>query len=97
MLDFIKIGLILIEVTLSIVVLVRASNKNVLKDADDVLFVFIWPLFALLKIFAFLILFKSNFAIITIFLCCLMDFIMFIDLYSESKAGIKSVYLKIKL
>ena len=96
MFDFIKIGLILIEVTLSIVVLVRASNKNVLKDADDVLFVFIWPLFALLKIFAFLILFKSNFAIITIFLCCLMDF-MFIDLYSESKAGIKSVYLKIKL
>lgn len=96
MFDFIKIGLILIEVILSIVVLVCASNKDKLKAADDVLFVFSWPLFALLKIFAFLILFKSNFAIITIFLCCLMDF-MFIDLYSESKAGIKSVYLKIKL
>lgn len=96
MINFIKIGLILIEVTLSVVVLFRASNKDVIKTIDDKIFVFIWPLFALLKIFAFLILFKSNFAIITIFLCCLMDF-MFIDLYSESKAGIKSVYLKIKL
>lgn len=96
MLDFIKISLILFEVILSAVVLVRASNKNVLKDADDVLFVFIWPLFALLKIFAFLILFKSNFIIITIVPCCLFNFI-FIDLYSESNAGIKSTCYKIKL
>ena len=96
MLDFIKISLILIEVALSIVVLVRASNKDVLKGADDVLFVFIWPLFALLKVFAFLILFKSNFAIIVITLWCLMDFI-FIDLFSESNAGVKSVGHKIKL
>lgn len=96
MINFIKIGLILIEVALSIVVLVRASNKDVLKGADDVLFVFIWPLFALLKVFAFLILFESNFIIITIVPCCLLNFI-FIDLYSESNAGIKSVCHKIKL
>lgn len=96
MLDFIKISLILFEVILSAVVLVRASNKDVLKGADDVLFVFIWPLFALLKVFAFLILFESNFIIITIVPCCLLNFI-FIDLYSESNAGIKSTCYKIKL
>lgn len=96
MLDFVKISLILFEVILSAVVLVRASNKDVLKGADDVLFVFIWPLFALLKVFAFLILFESNFIIITIVPCCLFDFI-FIDLYSESNAGIKSTCYKIKL
>ena len=91
MFEIIKIGLIL-----SAVVLVRASNKDVLKGADDVLFVFIWPLFALLKVFAFLILFESNFIIITIVPCCLLNFI-FIDLYSESNAGIKSTCYKIKL
>lgn len=96
MFEIIKIGLILIEVILSAVVLVRASNKDVLKGADDVLFVFIWPLFALLKVFAFLILFESNFIIITIVPCCLLNFI-FIDLYSESNAGIKSTCYKIKL
>lgn len=96
MLDFIKISLILFEVILSAVVLVRASNKDVLKGADDVLFVFTWPLFALLKVFAFLILFESNFIIITIVPCCLVNFI-FIDLYSESNAGIKSTCYKIKL
>lgn len=96
MLDFIKISLILFEVILSAVVLVRASNKDVLKGADDVLFVFTWPLFALLKVFAFLILFESNFIIITIVPCCLLNFI-FIDLYSESNAGIKSTCYKIKL
>lgn len=96
MLDFIKISLILFEVILSAVVLVRASNKDVHKGADDVLFVFIWPLFALLKVFAFLILFESNFIIITIVPCCLLNFI-FIDLYSESNAGIKSTCYKIKL
>lgn len=96
MLDFVKISLILFEVILSAVVLVRASNKDVLKGADDVLFVFIWPLFALLKVFAFLILFESNFIIITIVPCCLLNF-MFIDLYSESNAGIKSTCYKIKL
>lgn len=96
MLDFIKISLILFEVILSAVVLVRASNKDVLKGADDVLFVFIWPLFALLKVFAFLILFESNFIIITIVPCCLLNFI-FIDLYSESNAGIKSTCYKIKV
>jgi hypothetical protein len=96
MLDFVKISLILFEVILSAVVLVRASNKDVLKGADDVLFVFIWPLFALLKVFAFLILFESNFIIITIVPCCLLNFI-FIDLYSESNAGIKSTCYKIKL
>lgn len=96
MLDFIKISLILFEVILSAVVLVRASNKDVHKGADDVLFVFIWPLFALLKVFAFLILFELNFIIITIVPCCLLNFI-FIDLYSESNAGIKSTCYKIKL
>lgn len=96
MFEIIKIGLILIEVILSAVVLVRASNKDVLKGADDGLFVFIWPLFALLKVFAFLILFESNFIIITIVPCCLLNFI-FIDLYSESNAGIKSTCYKIKL
>lgn len=96
MLDFVKISLILFEAILSAVVLVRASNKDVLKGADDVLFVFIWPLFALLKVFAFLILFESNFIIITIVPCCLLNFI-FIDLYSESNAGIKSTCYKIKL
>lgn len=96
MLDFVKISLILFEVILSAVVLVRASNKDVLKGADDVLFVFTWPLFALLKVFAFLILFESNFIIITIVPCCLLNFI-FIDLYSESNAGIKSTCYKIKL
>lgn len=96
MLDFVKISLILFEVILSAVVLVRASNIDVLKGADDVLFVFIWPLFALLKVFAFLILFESNFIIITIVPCCLLNFI-FIDLYSESNAGIKSTCYKIKL
>ena len=96
MLDFVKISLILFEVILSAVVLVRASNKDLLKGADDVLFVFIWPLFALLKVFAFLILFESNFIIITIVPCCLLNF-MFIDLYSESNAGIKSTCYKIKL
>lgn len=96
MLDFVKISLILFEVILSAVVLVRASNKDVLKGADDVLFVFIWPLFALLKVFAFLILFESNFIIITIVPCCLLNFI-FIDLYSKSNAGIKSTCYKIKL
>lgn len=96
MLDFVKISLILFEVILSAVVLVRASNKDVLKGADDVLFVFIWPLFALLKVFAFLILFESNFIIITIVPCCLLNFI-FIDLYSEYKANIKSTLYKIKL
>lgn len=96
MLDFVKISLILFEVILSAVVLVRASNKYVLKGADDVLFVFTWPLFALLKVFAFLILFESNFIIITIVPCCLLNFI-FIDLYSESNAGIKSTCYKIKL
>lgn len=96
MLDFIKISLILFEVILSAVVLVRASNKDVHKGADDVLFVFIWPLFALLKVFAFLILFESNFIIITIVPCCWLNFI-FIDLYSESNAGIKSTCYKIKL
>lgn len=96
MLDFVKISLILFEVILSAIVLVRASNKDVLKGADDVLFVFIWPLFALLKVFAFLILFESNFIIITIVPCCLLNFI-FIDLYSESNAGIKSTCYKIKL
>ena len=96
MFEIIKIGLILIEVILSAVVLVRASNKDVLKGADDVLFVFIWPLFALLKVFAFLILFESNFIIITIVPCCLLNFI-FIDLYSESNASIKSTCYKIKL
>ena len=96
MLDFVKISLILFEVILSAVVLVRASNKDVLKGAEDVLLVFIWPLFALLKVFAFLILFESNFIIITIVPCCLLNFI-FIDLYSESNAGIKSTCYKIKL
>lgn len=96
MLDFVKISLILFEVILSAVVLVRASNKDVLKGVDDVLFVFTWPLFALLKVFAFLILFESNFIIITIVPCCLLNFI-FIDLYSESNAGIKSTCYKIKL
>lgn len=96
MLDFIKISLILIEVALSVIVLVRASNKNIPKDVDDKIFVFIWPLFSLVKIFAFLILFESNFIIITIVPCCLLNFI-FIDLYSESNAGIKSTCYKIKL
>lgn len=96
MLDFIKIGLILIEVTLSIVVLVRAGNKDVLKDADDALFMFTWPLFALIKIFAFLIVFESKFAITVIVLGCLMDFI-FIDLFSDNKTGLKSACHKIKL
>ena len=96
MLDFIKIGLILIEVALSVVVLFRANNKNVLKDADDVLFMFTWPVFALLKLFAFLILFESNLAIITIVLCCYLDF-MFIDLVSKYKTDIKSTRYKIKL
>ena len=96
MLDFIKISLILFEVILSAVVLVRASNKDVHKGADDVLFVFIWPLFALLKVFAFLILFESNFIIITIVPCCYLDF-MFIDLFSDYKTDIKSTCHKIKL
>ena len=96
MLDFIKISLILIEVALSVVVLFQASNKNVLKDADDVLFMFIWPLFALLKIFVFLIVFETNIVIIAIALCCYLDF-MFIDLFSDYKTDIKSVGHKIKL
>lgn len=96
MLDFIKISLILIEVALSVIVLVRASNKNIPKDVDDKIFVFIWPLFSFVKIFVFLILFELNIVIIIIALCCIIDFI-FIDLYSESKTGIKSTCYKIKL
>ena len=89
MLDFVKISLILFEVILSAVVLVRTSNKDVLKDADDKVFVLIWLLFALIKAFAFLGLFESNVVITVITLCCLMDFI-FIYSFSEYKANIKS-------
>lgn len=53
MFDFIKISLILFEVTLSAIVLVRTSNKDVLKDADDKVFVLIWLLFVLIKAFVF--------------------------------------------
>lgn len=96
MLDFVKISLILFEVILSAVVLVRTSNKDVLKDADDKVFVLIWLLFALIKAFAFLGLFESNVVITVITLCCLMDFI-FIYSFSEYKANIKSTLYKIKL
>lgn len=96
MLDFVKISLILFEVILSAVVLVRTSNKDVLKDADDKVFVLIWLLFALIKAFAFLGLFESNVVITVITLCCLMDFI-FIYSFSEYKASMKSTPYKIKV
>ena len=96
MLDFIKIDLILFEVALSAIVLVRTSNKDVLKDADDKVFALIWLLFALIKAFAFLGLFESNVVITVITLCCLMDFI-FIYSFSEYYASIKSTPYKIKV
>lgn len=96
MLDFIKISLIHFEFTLSAVVLVRTSNKDVLKDVDDKVFVLIWLSFVLIKAFAFLGLFESNVVITVITLCCLMDFI-FIYSFSEYKASMKSTPYKIKV
>lgn len=89
--DFIMLGLFLIEMALSAYILYQAS----VKDLDDILFMMIWPLFELIKAGGFLVVFKSDAIYIVVALFYMIDFV--ISAICGPTTNIKNTRHKIKL
>lgn len=90
--DFIKLGLFLIEIALSAYILYQSS----VKDPDDILFIIIWLLFELIKAGGVLLVFKSDAVYIVVALFYMIDFVI-ISAIGESTTNTKYTHHKIKL
>lgn len=90
--DFIMLGLFLIEMALSAYILYQSS----VKDPDDILFMMIWPLFELIKAGGFLVVFKSDAVYIVVALFYMIDFVI-ISVIHEHTTNIKYNHHKIKV
>ena len=80
--DFIMLGLFLIEMALS--------------SYDDILFIIFWPLFEVIKLGGFLMVSKSNMVYIVVALFYMIDFVI-ISVIHEHTTNIKYNHHKIKL
>lgn len=89
--DFIMLGLFLIEIALSAYILYQSS----VKDPDDILFMMIWPLFELIKAGGFLVVFKSDAVYIVVALFYMIDFVI-ISAICGPTTNTKYTYHKIK-
>ena len=90
--DFIMLGLFLIEMALSSYVLHYASFNG----SDDILFIIFWPLFDVIKLGGFLMVSKSNMVYIVVALFYMIDFVI-ISVIHEHTTNIKYNHHKIKL
>lgn len=90
--NFIMLGLFLIEMALSAYISYQAS----VKDPDDILFIIVWLLFELIKAGGFLVVFKSDAVYIVVALFYIIDFVI-ISAICGPTTNIKSTLHKIKL
>lgn len=90
--NFIMLGLFLVEIALSAYILYQSS----VKDPDDILFMMIWPLFELIKAGGFLVVFKSDAVYIVVALFYMMDFVI-ISAICGPTTNTKDTRHKIKL
>lgn len=90
--NFIMLGLFLIEIALSAYILYQAS----VKDPDDILFIIVWLLLELIKAGGFLVVFKSDAVYIVVALFYMMDFVI-ISAICGPTTNTKDTRHKIKL